>query len=217
MPSSLIDSLKTIEDFREFNGKEYPLWAILFFAILAIASAAKTYIDVQRFIEKHFLPLKAFFGLKCRRFPTQSCIWKILTGVNVEDLERVFREYFSKLTTEFGQEQVELVLTHVATNLATPEEKQAVEQLTAPISNRHKHLCMDGKTLRGSKSYTRNEKAVRLFNVFEKIHNLVVAHVALTSDKDSEIPAFETLLQELDLRDVIVTVDALQCKKKLSN
>jgi hypothetical protein len=217
MFSSLIGSLKTIEDFREFNGKEYPLWAIVLFSIMAIASSAKTYADIQRFIEKHFLKLKAIFCLKCRHFPTRSCVWKILTGVNVDDLERVFREYFSKLSGEFGQEQVELMLTHVETNLATAEEKQAAEQLTTPISGRAPHLCIDGKTLRGSKSYTRNEKAVRMFNVLEKIRCLVVAHITLSSDKESEIPAFQALLQELDLHDFIVTVDAVQCQKKTSN
>jgi hypothetical protein len=46
---------------------------------------------------------------------------------------------------------------------------------------------------------------------------LVVAHIALSSDKDSEIAAFQTLLGELDLQGVLVTVDAIQCQKKTSN
>jgi hypothetical protein len=48
MLASLINSLKTVEDVREFNGKEYPLWAILTFSTLAITSSAKTYADIQR-------------------------------------------------------------------------------------------------------------------------------------------------------------------------
>jgi hypothetical protein len=215
MLSSLITLLKTVYDVREFNGKEYPLWAIILFSIMAIKSSAKTYVDIQRFIATHFLKLKTFFGLKCRHFPTRSCIWKILTGIDADDLERVFREYFSQLVEEFGQEQVQLTLTYVATEHLTDEEKQAVEQLIAPNSAPHQHICMDGKTLRGSKSYTRNEKAVRMFNVLEKVQSLVIAHIALLSDKNTEVAAFRTLLQELDLHDIIVTVDAIQCKKKL--
>jgi hypothetical protein len=217
MLSSLISYLKTINDARAFNGKEYPLWAMILFTIMAIASSATTYVDVQRFIEKHFAKLKAFFGLKCRRFPTQSCVWKILTKVSVDGLEQVFRSYFSKLVSEFGQEAVEMALTHVETNLTTPEEKQAVEQLTSQTSGRIQHLCIDGKTLRGSKSYTRKEKAVRMFNVLEKIYGLVVAHIALSSDKESEIKALQMLLQELDMHGVLVTVDAIQCQKKTFN
>jgi hypothetical protein len=73
------------------------------------------------------------------------------------------------LAGKFGQEQVQLMLTYVATEHLTDEEKQAVEQLIAPNSAPHQHICMDGKTLRGSKSYTHNEKAVRMFNVLAKV------------------------------------------------
>jgi hypothetical protein len=46
MLSSLITLLKTVYDVREFNGKEYSLWAIILFSIMAIKSSAKTYIDI---------------------------------------------------------------------------------------------------------------------------------------------------------------------------
>jgi hypothetical protein len=170
---------------------------------------------IHRFITKHFPKLKELFKLKCRRSPTHSCIWKILTGIDPKDLERVYREYFSKISEEFGQEQIELMLTHIETAPTTAEEQQAIEQLTAPMPEPLKHICMDGKTLRGSKSKTHNEKVVRMFNVLEKMRCLVVAHLALSSSKNSEITAFQALLQELDLQDILVSVDALQCQKKL--
>ncbi|MDR1208671.1 MAG: hypothetical protein LBJ89_04960 [Holosporales bacterium] len=40
-----------------------------------------------------------------------------------------------------------------------------------------------------------------------------IAYIALLSDKNTEVAAFRTLLQELDLHDIIVTVDVIQCKK----
>ncbi|MDR1235578.1 MAG: transposase family protein [Holosporaceae bacterium] len=43
-----------IKDRREWNGKEYQLWEVILFSILAIAANAKTYSDIQRFIEVNF-------------------------------------------------------------------------------------------------------------------------------------------------------------------
>jgi hypothetical protein len=98
MQIALLDILKTVEDQRKFNGKEYKLEHILFFTILAILCEAKTYIKVFRFIRKHFEQLKTIFHLKLRRFPTYSCIWRILVRVKVEDLESAFRKYSTTLS-----------------------------------------------------------------------------------------------------------------------
>ncbi|GHU17625.1 hypothetical protein FACS189472_04780 [Alphaproteobacteria bacterium] len=58
-----IDALKEIKDERKYNGKEYQLWQIILFSIFAIASNAKTYSDVQRFVEYNFNDLGEIFGL----------------------------------------------------------------------------------------------------------------------------------------------------------
>jgi hypothetical protein len=59
---------------------------------LAIAANAKTYSDIQRFIEVNFDDLKKIFNLKWRRYPTISRIWKILIGIDLDELERAFRQ-----------------------------------------------------------------------------------------------------------------------------
>ncbi|GHT92531.1 hypothetical protein FACS1894122_06490 [Alphaproteobacteria bacterium] len=99
----IIDALKEIKDERKYNGKEYQLWQIILFSIFAIACNAKTYSEVQRFIECNFKDLKEIFGLKWRRFPTISGVWKILTRIDFSEMEQVFRKYFSE-TSEYQQE-----------------------------------------------------------------------------------------------------------------
>jgi hypothetical protein len=92
----IVEILKKIKDDRKYNGKEYQLWQIMLFSIFAILCNAKTYSDIQRFIEGNFEDLKKIFDLKWRRFPTISCIWKIFARTDVSAVEKVFREYFFK-------------------------------------------------------------------------------------------------------------------------
>jgi hypothetical protein len=184
MSIEIVELFKKVKDPREWNGKEYKLEHILTFSLLAAMSNAQTYKDVYLFIKVHFSRLKEIFGLKCRRYPTHSAIWKILTRVDPLEIERVFREHASKNESESGE---------------------------------RKHICFDGKALRGSGSEAKGQKAVRVFEAFSKIDKIVLAHIPLGSEKDHEIQAFETFLQELDLKGKIVTADAMHCQKKLSS
>jgi hypothetical protein len=167
-----IEILKGIKDRREWNGKKYHLWAIILFSILAIAANAKTYIDIQRFIEINFDDLKKIFNLKWRRYPTISGIWKILTGIDLDELELAFRQLASELQPQIAG---------------------------------GRHICFDGKSLCGSASETKKEKAVRIFNAFSNVVETVIAHIFMDCEKDSEAGTPEKFLQ---------TLDAAHCQKK---
>lgn len=82
-------------------------------------------------------------------------------------------------------------------------------------SNEFKHICFDGKALRGSFSHTKNKRAQGIFSAFAAHSQLVLARIPLQSKKDHEIPAMQQFLLDLDLKDVVVTADALHCQKKL--
>ena len=81
----------------------------------------------------------------------------------------------------------------------------------------HKHYCFDGKTLRGSKSNVDQKPSARIFELFESIGEIILAHIPLDSNKDHELQAFEEFLQSLELCGIIVTADALHCQKKTLN
>lgn len=98
-----------IEDPRSYHGKEYGLAEILSISVLAILSNAKTYVDISTFIEEHFSLLKEYYNLKWRRFPTQSCIQKIFTRLNIEDLENAFRDFAKKLLEKIDCPEIEQI------------------------------------------------------------------------------------------------------------
>lgn len=76
-----------------------------------------------------------------------------------------------------------------------------------------KHICFDGKTLRGSFQNLKGEKAIQLFEIFSATDQIVLGHIPI-EEKDHEIPVMQELLATLSLSGSLITVDALHCQKK---
>jgi hypothetical protein len=79
----------------------------------------------------------------------------------------------------------------------------------------HRLLALDGKALKGSFDAFNDTKAKQILSAFAADTALVLAHIEI-DEKSNEIPAAQKLLEELDIADHIVTLDALHCQKKPS-
>ncbi|MGZ8216871.1 ISAs1 family transposase [Methylomagnum sp.] len=73
-------------------------------------------------------------------------------------------------------------------------------------------VCLDGKTLRGSRS---EEGAVHLVSAYANQARMVLAQQA-AADKSNEIMAIPSLLSLLDLRGATVTIDAMGCQRAIA-
>jgi hypothetical protein len=181
----LLEQLKQITDPRSYHGREYRHHHIIYFTILALLSNAKSYVDIARFIAAHFDMLKKLFHLKWRRFPDPSAIRKIIVALDPQDVERVFRA----------------------------DAEQLSEKTQADSEGSFQQICFDGKALCGSFSHTKNKRSQGVFSAFSACKHLVLAHIPL-GEKNHEIEALQTFLLSLNLKDVIVTADAIHCQKK---
>ena len=74
------------------------------------------------------------------------------------------------------------------------------------------HIAIDGKTLRGSASATM--KPLHLVSAWATEANLTLGEVAVDG-KSNEITAIPKLLEMLDLKGALVTIDAIGCQKKI--
>lgn len=188
-----MDILKKVPDHRDPQGREYKLHDVLYISILAILSNAKTYTDIARFIEVNFHLLKRTLGLKWRRAPLTPAIYKIITGVKPSSIEEAFRAHSAELD----------------------DKTKEADKNECQVGAIRKQFCCDGKKLNGSFSHAKNKRAQEIFNIFAAQSQIVLGHV-LIDDKESEIPALQELFETLDLKDVVVTADAIHCQKKLS-
>jgi predicted transposase YbfD/YdcC len=77
-----------------------------------------------------------------------------------------------------------------------------------------KHMAIDGKSLRGSASGTLGP--LHLVSAWASEQRLSLAQVAVDT-KSNEITAIPALLQLLDVRGALVTIDAMGCQKAIAN
>ena len=75
-------------------------------------------------------------------------------------------------------------------------------------------ISSDGKTMRGSKSKAMNEKARHIVSLFLSENKLTLTQ-AQVEDKSNEIPALIKLLDNLNLKNCVITMDAMHTQKKL--
>jgi hypothetical protein len=73
-------------------------------------------------------------------------------------------------------------------------------------------ICLDGKTLRGSRM---NGKAVHLLSAYAAKARLVLMQTQV-DEKSNEITAIPELLSCLNLTSAVVTIDAIGCQKAIA-
>jgi len=100
-------------------------------------------------------------------------------------------------------------------------EKESIEQVfreyTRALSDQESLtrflVSVDGKQLRGSFDHFEDRKAAHLLTAFCQQEQLILGHLE-TDDKSNEIPAVQTLIEELELKNCVFTLDAMHCQKK---
>jgi predicted transposase YbfD/YdcC len=76
-------------------------------------------------------------------------------------------------------------------------------------------IAIDGKSLRGSGNKRKNKNMLHLVSAWAA-HNRIMLGQVKTSDKSNEIEAIPRLLNMVDIKDSIVTIDAMGCQKNIA-
>jgi predicted transposase YbfD/YdcC len=76
-------------------------------------------------------------------------------------------------------------------------------------------VAIDGKTVRRSRDRSRGKGAIHLVSAWASANTLTLGQVK-TEEKSNEITAIPQLLQLLELKGCIVTIDAMGCQKEIA-
>lgn len=79
--------------------------------------------------------------------------------------------------------------------------------------NPGKVLSFDGKTMRGTSSSEHGLGAIHMLNAWSHDNGICIGHMKV-DDKSNEITALPKLMEFLDLKDTIITADALNTQKE---
>ena len=74
-------------------------------------------------------------------------------------------------------------------------------------------IALDGKTLRGSFDHLDDQAAAQVLSAFASEAALILAHQEIA--EGDEVAAAQALIEQLGLRGVLFTADALHCQKNL--
>jgi predicted transposase YbfD/YdcC len=74
-------------------------------------------------------------------------------------------------------------------------------------------IAIDGKTLRGSKGWNKNDRPLHLLHAWSTEYGVCLGQISV-DEKSNEITAFPELIASLELKGTIVTADALNTQKK---
>jgi predicted transposase YbfD/YdcC len=93
-------------------------------------------------------------------------------------------------------------------SIVEPAAMQDILVAWIPSNEQTRQICIDGKSLRGSATPSRNQAMVHLLRAWVSEHSLSIRYQPC-SDKANEIDALPSLLEALDVKKAIVTVDAM--------
>jgi len=180
----------SVDDSRVKGMIEYPLSEILLIAFMAVLAGASSWVDIERFAHKREKWFKKFLKLE--------------NGIPSHD---TFRRVFGLIDT---QQLIAVTSAFLVENLAAIKKSLGIKETGI------KHIAVDGKEQRGTgRLYgTDNEvKNLQTLHVYDVSDGIVLASKAIDS-KTNEIPVAQDILSSMNLRNSIVTFDALHTQKK---
>lgn len=76
-------------------------------------------------------------------------------------------------------------------------------------------IALDGKTIRGSGNKRQKERPLHILSAWAAKNRILLAQVK-TEDKSNEITAIPKLLDLIDIKESVVTIDAIGCQKSIA-
>ncbi|MCZ4126226.1 ISAs1 family transposase, partial [Streptomyces sp. H39-S7] len=175
-----------VADPRDVRGLRYPAVALLCAAVSAVLTGARSLIAISEWItdaRQHALGVLGFAAdplSGLRAVPHAATVRRLLQRVDGDALDAAIGAFLQARTPP----------------PAEPEMK------AGPV---RRVIAVDGKVVRGTR--TRTVTAIQLLAAMD--HYGVVLAQRQVASKSNEIPSFAPLLNGLDLRNAVVTVDAL--------
>jgi predicted transposase YbfD/YdcC len=186
---SLVEALSEVPDPRKARGVRHGVLAVLLLGACAVLTGARSFAAVAEYAHDAGHMVLTTLGVGAV-VPHESTIRRVLQAVDASALEAALRSW---------------ALAELAAR--SPEQG-------TPARGQRQVFALDGKTMRGAHvrgTTDDGEGGVyqpHLVSVLDQATGAVLGQVQVDA-KGSEIAAFTTLLDELDLRDVLITADAL--------
>jgi predicted transposase YbfD/YdcC len=194
--NELTNKLKSVNDYRHESYIQHKLSDILMITLLATLANANEWIEVEDFAKTKINWLKKFLELP-NGIPSDDTFREVVSNID--------SKYFYSIVSVFIIEKLEEILKTLRNTKLN--DKSEIEKDI---------MSIDGKTSCGSK---RNEtdtpavKALHTLNAYSSDYGMCIGQV-FVNEKSNEIPAMQDILDIIDVKNTIVTWDALNTQKE---
>lgn len=192
---SLIQEIKkhadAVPDYRHPSYTRHLLGDIIMIVFFAVLGNADEWGEIESFAKRKEKWLRKYLELPFG-IPTDDTYRIVMGNINVD--------HFYQVTVQ--------LLIHTIEEIVLLSGKQDSIHEKSIVS-------VDGKESRGSKRKSGEQgevKALQSLNVYSNDCGICLAQKFI-GEKTNEIPAAQELLRLIDLRDTIVTADAMNCQK----
>ncbi len=185
--STLVDALAALADpRRQCNNLKHRLVDILVIAFCAVLSGCDDFVEIEQFARAKELFFRRFLELPAG-IPSHDTFRRVFQAVSSSALQSCLIGWLSA----------------------------ARRGRSEPSAHAKPLVAMDGKTLRRTFESASGLKALHLVSAWAADHGITLGQVA-TEEKSNEITALPQLIDLLDLKDCVVTIDAAGCQKKIA-
>lgn len=184
------DCFDQVEDPRVVGRTKHPLNSILFLVVAAMIADADGPEEIEDFGNERIDWLSQFADFSAG-VPSHDTIGRVLSLINPEQFQRALIGWHTHLCE----------LHHRA---ASSEEGNC------PV-----HVAIDGKTSRGSYTDAEKSNALHFVSAWATKHGVALGQAEVDS-KTNEITAIDELLDFIDVRGTIITLDAIGAQKSIA-
>lgn len=181
-----------IDDKRHFSYTIHSLEEILIITILALMANCNNFVEIHIFAEVHYEWLKKYLTF-ADGLPSLSTFKRVISIINPKELEELCNEVFFKFIKSYDK------------NLLYKDVNIEIKDINS----------LDGKTANSSDRNTRDGKIKKTnaMSAYSVKYDKCLA-TEFIEDKTNEIPTAPILLSRLNIKNVIVTFDALNTQKE---
>ncbi len=182
---ALLEHFAALEDSRVERARLHSLLALVTIALCGVICGAESWVEIAEFGRIKAEWFAPFLDLP-HGIPSHDTFGRVFAHLDAAQFEACFAAWMQAVAEVLPVEPVPL----------------DAEPAGAGV------IALDGKTLRRSHDRGAGKEALHWVSAWASANRLVLAQVAV-ADKSNEITAFPQLLQQLELKGCLVTMDAM--------
>jgi predicted transposase YbfD/YdcC len=186
---SIIGHFDLLPDPRHTRNRRHLLVDIIVISVCGVIVGCEGPTAIERWAKAKREWLEEFLELP-NGIPSHDCIRRVLLALHPEAFQKCFERWITGCLLARGEQ-------------------------ASPAKSSSRHIAIDGKALRRSHDQKAGLGPLHLVSAWAAEEGVSLGQVA-TEEKSNEITAIPELLGQIDIKDTIVTIDAMGCQKKIA-